>query len=174
MLDPALDLHLTSAKLATQEMLSEWSDTAAYLSSHVGVARLEFSLVCTIDPGHQDALEVGRLAVSPIALFPRLQNCHVWLCKTPNRPLQRLAEEAVRRACGRSHPFPSTRPAKISPALTTLPSELRLRILEYTDLITPSKEVTVSRDARGYQFFPPACLLGQGGCPRLDRRLPRG
>ncbi|KAK4132153.1 hypothetical protein BT67DRAFT_451231 [Trichocladium antarcticum] len=81
LLDPSLDLHLhlTSAKLATQHMLSEWSDTAAYLSSHVGVARLDFSL--------------------------------------------------------------------------------------YTDLITPSKEVTVSRDARGYQFSPPVCLLGHGGCP---------
>ncbi|KAK3934499.1 hypothetical protein QBC46DRAFT_462585 [Diplogelasinospora grovesii] len=47
LLDPALGLDLTSAKLAAQAMLSEWHDTAAYLSSRVSVGRLELSLEVT-------------------------------------------------------------------------------------------------------------------------------
>lgn len=37
--------------------------------------------------------------------------------------------------------------------MATLPAELRLRILEYTDLIVPTKEVTWSRQDRGYLVF---------------------
>jgi hypothetical protein len=130
---------LDSAKLAAQAMLSEWHDTAAYLSSHVSAEHLTLSLVCDVDPDHTYALEAARLAVAPIAdLFPHLKDCHIRLCKTPNRLLQQLAEEAVFDAC---HPGTSARcrgPAKTSSALfTTLPAELRVRILEYTDLITP-------------------------------------
>jgi hypothetical protein len=72
LLDPTLDLDLASAKLATQPIFGEWYETAAYLSSCVGVGRLEPSLVCDIDPHHrQHSLDVGRLAIAPIALFPR-------------------------------------------------------------------------------------------------------
>jgi hypothetical protein len=85
----------------------------------------------------------------------------VRLGKRWNRPLQRLVEEAVLQACRAS-----LRPAKTaSPALTTLPPELRLRILEYTDLITPWKEATVSRQHRGYHICRPPCTNPDGGCP---------
>jgi len=162
LLDPTMHLDLASAKLATQPMLGEWGETATYLSSYISVGYLELSLVCDIDPNHQQhSLDVGQLAVAPIALFPRLKGCHIRLGKIWNRPLQRLAKEAVLQAC-RASP----RPAKtVSPALTTLPLELRVRILEYTDLITPWREVTISRQHQGYQICRPPCTHPEGGCP---------
>ena len=162
LLDATLDLDLVSAEVATQPMMSEWYETATYLSSLVGIGRLDLSLVCDIDPQHLYALSVGRLAIAPIALFPQLKNCHVRLAKKWNRPLQQLAEETVLQA--RHAPPNIPRPAKTSPALTTLPPELRLRILEYTDLITPWKEVTVSRKHHGYQLCRPPCT-NEFGCP---------
>ena len=184
LLDPSFNLDLTSAKLATQPMLSEWYEAAAYLSAAVGVDRLELSLVCDIDPEHQYSLDVGQLAIAPLTLFPRLKNCHVRLGKKWTRPLLQLAEEAVLQARGSSHPqhhhhqpspptlataaLPQGCAAEKHPLgdpLTNLPPELRLRILEYTDLITPWKEVTVSRAYRGYQIGHPTCTQSEGGCP---------
>ena len=162
LLDPSLDLDLASAEVATQPMLSEWYETATYISPLVGIGRLDLSLVCDIDPQHLYALSVGRLATAPIALFPQLKNCHIRLAKKWNRPLQQLAEEAVFQGCYASPHSP--RPAKTSPALTTLPPELRQRILQYTDLITPWKEVTVSRQNHGYQLCRPPCT-NEFGCP---------
>ena len=122
----------------------------------------------------------------------------------PNRPLQRLAEEAVLQARGASHhsrriddervrtaasalhPTHPQHPHQTGPVtretatllqgrveeqhplgdlITNLPTELRLRILEYTDLITPCKEVTLRRGYRGYQINHPPCTEPEGGCP---------
>ena len=160
LLDPAPGSDSVSAKLAAQAILDEWHDAALYLSAHIGVGRLVLSLVCDLDPNHPCALEAARLATTPIAFFPRLKGCHIWLCKTCNRPLQRLAQEAVLQArCGTSSPLDLERPAtsKMPSALTGLPRELRLRIFEYTDLVTPWKEVTWSRQDRGYQVCRPPC-----------------
>ncbi|KAL2024325.1 hypothetical protein VTK56DRAFT_8807 [Thermocarpiscus australiensis] len=167
LLDPASDLDLTSAKLAAQAMLSEWRDTAAYLSSRVGVGSLELSLVCDVDPEHEYALEAARLAVAPLAVFPRLKDCHVRLCKTWDRPLQRLAQKAVLQARGNASPlYLEAAENKIPSALIDLPPEVRLCILEYTDLITPWKEVTWSRQHRGYQIRRPPCRLSrEAECP---------
>ncbi|KAK3898796.1 hypothetical protein C8A05DRAFT_46979 [Staphylotrichum tortipilum] len=45
LLDPALDLKLaSSAEVATQLMLSEWHETATYLSSSVAIGHLDLSL----------------------------------------------------------------------------------------------------------------------------------
>lgn len=145
-------------------MLTEWHNTAAYLLSHVRAGRLELSLVCDIDPEHQYALKVARLAVSPLAQSPPLKDCNIRLCKAWNRPLQRLAEEACFQACPKASPL-SPEPTKISSALVNLPPELRLRIFEYTDWITPWKEVSWSRQDHGYQLCHPPCLNSEGGCP---------
>ncbi|KAK4121290.1 hypothetical protein N657DRAFT_648116 [Parathielavia appendiculata] len=46
---------------------------------------------------------------------------------------------------------------RTSSALATLPPELRIRILEYTDLVTPWKEVTWSWQHRGYRVVCALC-----------------
>ncbi|KAL2151736.1 hypothetical protein VTH82DRAFT_6834 [Thermothelomyces myriococcoides] len=131
----------TSPKLAVQALLTSWNDAAVHLSSHVRSGRLALSLVCDINHQHEYALEAGRLAVAPLALFPPLKDCHVRLCKRWDRALQRLAESAVLQACPKPSPL-RLAPARAPLALVNLPRELRLLILEYTDLVTPWKEVT--------------------------------
>ncbi|KAH6847637.1 hypothetical protein B0I37DRAFT_148518 [Chaetomium sp. MPI-CAGE-AT-0009] len=176
LLDSTSDLDLGSAARVAQatSIMTEWHDIAAYLSPHIAVGRLTLLFVCDIDPEHQSALEIARLATAPIALFPQLKSCHVRLGKIPNYPLQQLAQEAVLR--NRDHG--SRSPVRLEPKgiqfpLMSLPTEVRLRVLEYTDLITPWKEVTWSRQDRGYQVCLPPCRNGEDphvhhGC-RLSR-----
>lgn len=157
LLDSLSDSAPTATRQATQAMLTEWHHTATYLSSHATTGRFELWLVCDIDPTHEYALEAAQRIVAPLALFPPLKDCHIRLAGLPNRPLQQVAEEAIL-------PTRPNSPSR-SPLLTNLPPELRLRILEYTDLITPWKEVTWCRRNRSYYIFAPPCLQGVGGCP---------
>ncbi|KAK4234586.1 hypothetical protein C8A03DRAFT_37632 [Achaetomium macrosporum] len=171
----------TSAKQEIQVMMGEWSRTVAHISPQIGIGRLELSFICDVDPEHPYALEAARLALAPVSLLPRLRECHVRLSKSSSYPLQQMAQEAVLQACGRASP------ARLGPvhprttsALTNLPRELRIRILEYTDLITPWKEVTWSRQHRGYQVVRALCASSSFPCPpenhhgcRLSRCKPR-
>lgn len=169
LLDSALGPDLTafiSAKQEVQAMICEWHDIVAHISSHICTGRLELSLVCDIDPKHPYALEAARLALGPFSLFPRLRHCHIRLSKSFSYSLRQMAQEAVLQACGRASPAErGPINPKTSATLTNLPSELRIRILEYTDLITPWKEVTWSRQHRGYQVVPALCASSSLICP---------
>jgi hypothetical protein len=148
-------------------MLLEWHNTAAYISSCIGTGQFALSLVCDFDSQHQDSLEAARRVIGTLALFPPLKDCHIRLASDPNHTLQQLAEEGVLQARP-SASLLRIGPAKASSPLTSLPAELRLRILEYTDLITPWGEVTWGRDPRfrGYQVVRPPCTLArEHRCP---------
>ncbi len=153
----------TSSKLAAQALLTSWYYAAVHMSSHVRPGRLALSLVCDINHQHEYALEAGQLAIAPLALFPPLKDCHVRRCKEWDRAFQRLAESAVLKACAKPSPLRLAH-AKAPSALIDLPRELRLLILEYTDLVTPWKEVTWCRTYRRYQVCRPPCLASDGGC----------
>ena len=168
LLDSALsDAESVSATEATtRALLAEWHDTAVSLASNVGAGRMTLSLVCDIDHRSEFAVDAARLAVAPLALFPPLRDCHVRLGKEWSYPLQQLAEDAVLQL--------ETRPsashlrlasAKARQALVSLPRELRFRILEYTDLITPWGEVSWCRQSRRFQVCRPPCFQPTGGCP---------
>lgn len=131
-----------------QRLQREWHSAAGCLS-YTTSGRLELSLVCDIDPRHDQALSIARSAVAPLRLLPQshLKACHIRLGKTADFGLQQVARETVIHACGIT--TPASRPS-LSTTLVTLPRELRLRILEYTDLITPIREVTWSRQDGGY------------------------
>ncbi|KAK4152405.1 hypothetical protein C8A00DRAFT_44557 [Chaetomidium leptoderma] len=64
-------------------------------------------------------------------------DCHIRLCRT----------------CRRPEPSPSSS----SLGLLSLPRELRLHILEYTDLVTPWREVMWTKLERGYQYPAEGC-----------------
>lgn len=156
----------TSSKLAAQAILNKWHNAAVYVSTHVDAGRLALSLVCDIDHQHEYALEAGKLAVTPLGLFPPLKDCHVRLCKQWNRPLQQLAKSAVLQARANASPLPfRVAPTKVRSGLINLPRELRFLILEYTDLITPWNEVAWCREYPYYQVRRPPCLQYEGGCP---------
>lgn len=136
--------------VAAQALQSEWHSVTAHLSFSITSGRLDLALVCDIDPHHERTLEFALFITTPLRLLPPLKSCHIRLCKTPNPQLQQIAQDSVMQACGIS--TPSSKPSTLL-TLATLPRELRLRILDYTDLIAPSREVTWSRQYRGYITF---------------------
>jgi hypothetical protein len=136
--------------VAAQALQSKWHSVAAHLSASITSGRLELALVCDIDPHHKRTLKFALSITTPLRLLPPLKNCHIRLCKNPNAQLQQVAQDSVMQACGIA--APSSKPSTLS-TLVTLPRELRLRILEYTDLIVPSREVTWSRQDQGYITF---------------------
>jgi hypothetical protein len=95
LLDSVSDLTPTATRQVAQAMLTEWHHTATYLSSYATSGRFELWLVCDIDPAHEYALQAAQRIVAPLALFPSLKDCHIRLSQVPNRPLQKLAEEAI-------------------------------------------------------------------------------
>jgi len=143
---------------AAQAMLDEWHSTAAYLSSHIRPGRLSFSLVCDVDPQQEQGVELAKRATVSLHLLPLLETCQIRLCKTPHYGLQEVAHDAARKVCRLAAPY--YRPSPTLTTFVTLPRELRLRILEYTDLITPWKEVSWSRQDRGYCLFRTGCVEG--------------
>lgn len=143
----------------TETTLAEWQSTATFLSSRgISLANLELSFVCDV---RCDEPQIAQLAVTPLASLAPLKDCHVRLCREHETEIQKIAENAV--LCARGIPLrpsaisnPPETGRNVSPLLA-LPRELRFRILEYTDLITPWKEVTWDRLSTRYS-------AGWAGC----------
>jgi len=134
---------------AAQDLLAKWRLAAARLS-HLTSGRLELGLVCDIDPHHERALEVASLVTAPLRLIPQLRDCHIRLCKVPDPRLQQIAQGGALQACRIAMPPYLSYKTGAQATLTNLPRELRLQILEYSDLIVPNRQVTWSRQSHRY------------------------
>ncbi len=144
---------------ATKAMLREWHSAVVHMCPSICSARLTLSFVCDIDPHHEQTLEIAQLATAPLQLLPPLKDCHIRLCKVPNPQLQQLSHDAVMAARRLTMPY-STPPS--GPLLMRLPRELRLLILEHTDLVTPWKEVSWGRRDGGYTVQHMGCTDKDG------------
>lgn len=142
------DSPLQSSHPSTAPMLDEWLRTAKYLSSRISPRTLELCLVCDMDQGEAD---LATQVVAPLALLSELKDCHVRLCRDLNNELAQIARNAALQACHKMPPKPRSPPSPAPSHFMYLPRELRLHILEYTDLVTPGKEVMWNRVRRGYQ-----------------------
>ncbi len=149
------------ALAAAHDAKCEWQSVAAHLFSSMNPGHLALSLVCDIDPQHPLALDLANSVLAPFHLRSptqsHLKECRIRLAKTPDTRFYQLAQDAALRACGLP---PSTQSSKPPPSptattLASLPRELRVRILEHTDLITPRKQVTWSRQYHAYMVHPP-------------------
>ncbi|KAK3291148.1 uncharacterized protein B0H64DRAFT_409920 [Chaetomium fimeti] len=133
----------------------EWHSAAAHIFPQTVPSRLSLSLVCDIDPQHPLAVDLAGAILAPLA-SAQLRECRVRLAVVPNRQFDELARDAALHTCTRGlATLTSTQSSKPPPGaeattLATLPRELRIRILEYTDLVTPRRQVTWSREDRGY------------------------
>ena len=152
---------LRSTDPSASAMLAEWHTTAAYLACHASPGNLELSFVCDV---HEEDLEAANQAVDALNLFPRLKDCHVRLSRTRDSQLRELAQDAVLRArrITPDQPLSRSTPASEHARLVSLPEELRLRILEYTDLITPMKEVIWASSHGKYLASRKFCLSWEG------------
>lgn len=156
-----------------QTVLVEWQSTAASLSARgVSLANLELSVVCDVQPHRPD---IAQLAVAPLASLAPLRACHIRLSRQHSTQIQEIANDAVLRARGISAATTDGRTALRAPGasglgsrLLALPRELRFRILEHTDLITPWREVTWNRCSAQYSASRTGCrdVDGMGrACP---------
>ncbi|KAH6855812.1 hypothetical protein B0I37DRAFT_63368 [Chaetomium sp. MPI-CAGE-AT-0009] len=150
------------AMSADDDMRRAWHSAAAQLFSRIAPGRLALSLVCDIDPQHPLALHLAESILAPLRLLPRsyLSECRIRLAKTPDGPLQQLAQDAAVHACGLPAPVPHASPEPLGAATTattatlaSLPRELHVRILEYTDLVVPRRQVMWSRPDRTYMVL---------------------
>lgn len=122
-----------------------------YLAPHIVPGRFALSLVCDFRHGE---VRLPKLVLDGVRLLPRLKDCHVRLCETRDSHLQHIAQETVLQARGIASSEPMTTPSLFNrPHLLNLPREVRFRVLEYTDLVAPSKEVMWNRRASGSGYY---------------------
>ena len=178
--DPELcKAPLESGQPEAKALLAEWHSTMEYLSSHISPESLDLRIVCDV---HHGDVEAALSVAEPMSLLPALRNCHVRLSRVFTPQLYQIAQNTVLQARGISK---SPHPPSISSGtalvqtkkasscsesrLLALPRELRFRILKYTDLITPWKEVNWSRypsNGGKYTALRPGCSDTEGiPCP---------
>ncbi|TVY59259.1 hypothetical protein LCER1_G000480 [Lachnellula cervina] len=130
-------------------VISEWQRAADYIATCIRPSHLKLYFVCDVED-----LKTGHRAVQPLQSLPTLAECYVRLHQLRQPVLQALAVEAATRAMGGqwalikdSVPF----------RFMDLPREIRFRILEYTDLVTPVSEVEWNPNDNFYLSFAHDC-----------------
>lgn len=123
----------------TSSIVAEWLDTAVAIGTLVEPRLLGLSFVCNVAD-----VETAELIAASIGRFNTLRSCNIRLSTRPDSQIQGIAKQAAVRAIGQAS-LPSS-PFR----LMCLPAELRLMILEYTDLVTPLKEVEWNPEAKYY------------------------
>ncbi|OCL02272.1 hypothetical protein AOQ84DRAFT_423770 [Glonium stellatum] len=105
-------------------IIAEWKQLGTRLAAHTRPYHLNLSFICdTID------YETAQEIVKPLLNMPTLKHCAIRLNKAPNCQIQRLVRETTYTITGR--------PDSTQFRFLDLPRELRLKILEYTDLVAP-------------------------------------
>ena len=124
---------LVNAVPIDQKVLEDWLRTMEYITANVKPFSLELYLISDV-LDHETALQI----VHPIIKFAKFKRCVIRLCHDRDPALERLAEATAIRAIGGQQP-PDFNPPHLS--FLDLPREIRNQVLQYTDLITPMKEV---------------------------------
>ncbi|KAL1988385.1 hypothetical protein VTN96DRAFT_10068 [Rasamsonia emersonii] len=138
---------MSSADTATIEI---WQQAATRLASYVQPHRLRLRATCDT----QD-YNTAEQIVAPFRQFPRLKSCHIRLGPRPDAVLRRLAEEtAMYSTTGVttnrfSSPFP----------FRSLPAELQIKVLSFSDLIAPCE--IVWSPGRGFELLWPQRACGR-------------
>ncbi|KAI1135844.1 hypothetical protein F5Y05DRAFT_415841 [Hypoxylon sp. FL0543] len=147
-----------------EPVIHEWETAINRIAPHIEPNKLELWLICDCEPGRVD---LAKLVLAPLRQLPMLRHCHIRLGCEPNHSLRQLAQDAAEQAIG-ILPVDSTPPRPVFPFLR-LPSELRLKILEYTDLVAPLNRV-VWHPNRGYSVTKKcgACRYGPPYCHPND------
>lgn len=133
-------------------LLREWKETVTCLANAITAGILNLTVVCDVCP--TDAgVQIATSVVSSILRLPKLRHLSIRLCQQPDPRLNQLAHDTVLQA---RHTISSlgeksiTRIIPSSSRLLDLPTELRLRISSYTDLITPWTVVAWSSKHGGF------------------------
>ena len=116
-----------------QKVREDWVRTMDYIMANVRPFSLELYLISDVTD-HETALQI----VHPIIKFAKFKRCVIRLCHDRDPALEHLAEATAMRAIG-GHQSHESNPPHLS--FLDLPREIRNQVLQYTDLVTPMKEV---------------------------------
>ncbi len=122
---------LVSSISRHQELIEDWRRTAKYITAHAKSFSLELYLIADVHD-HETALYV----VDPILRFAKLKHCAIRLGHDSDPTLEEIARNAALRATGRQ-----LDESGLGFRFLNLPPEIRSQVLQYTDLVTPIKEV---------------------------------
>lgn len=143
----AKTMYWASQKDATDsrklQMISEWTECCARLSSYIKPYQLELEVIC----GAYDMLTAERFLL-PLLSWPILKNCSIRLGPFNDTPLQMLTERIVMQTTQYEQDTENT----VFPFLD-LPVEIQLHVLKYTGLVSPHPLTWESN----HQFAPDCC-----------------
>ncbi|KAI1284425.1 hypothetical protein F5Y07DRAFT_3146 [Xylaria sp. FL0933] len=140
---------LDSSSPHDAQILDEWAVTAFHVGAYIKEGKLELSVICDVEDG-----KAADLVVAPLRRWPLLAGCSIRLSNERNDLLYDLARTNARALMGVSDALPSTFHQYLQ-----LPVELRLKVLEYTDLVTPWTHVTWNQQGFGVKT-PNCCRAG--------------
>ncbi|OJJ85592.1 uncharacterized protein ASPGLDRAFT_56964 [Aspergillus glaucus CBS 516.65] len=112
-----------------QEVLPDWLDFCSRLAAHVKPDQLELSV-----SGSFFDIDTTREFLNPLLDLPRLRDCSIYTGLVHGKELQLFVEDIVKRATTRQKGYNKDTTGF---PFTKLPGEIQLRILKYTDLISP-------------------------------------
>lgn len=141
-----------------QAILSNWRRVARCILPFLKPNALHLSLLC--DSAN---LETAAAVVQPLLSAPTLANCRLRLAPEPNFALQNLARKVSKLTTGYEYPGP-----ELPFRFLDLPKELRLQILQYTDLVAPSREVEWSSEKK-FTLRLSSCTCKQYCCSVRER-----
>lgn len=135
------DRPLVGSSIEGKRRLGDWHQAAQHIGMHIQPNQLDLAFSCDCAD-----LETAQLAVDTFLYqLPQLAVCSIRLARHQDPEMMVLAEHAAFWAVGLERPY---RPHGHF-RFMDLPSELRLLILNLTDLITPMREVSWAPDV-GY------------------------
>ncbi|KAI0428497.1 hypothetical protein F5Y09DRAFT_357685 [Xylaria sp. FL1042] len=137
-------------------LLDKWVATASHIGSHIKKGQLELSVICDVKD-----LKTADLVLAPLRQWPLLSRCSIRLSSVRNDVLYELARSTSRALMG----FPDVPPSTFHRYLQ-LPPELRLNVLQYTDLVTPWTHVYWLHD-EGFVAWMPKCCSEKLGKPPI-------
>ncbi|KAI9738890.1 MAG: hypothetical protein M1818_005203 [Claussenomyces sp. TS43310] len=134
--------HSRALGASSQDIISEWQSTAYHLLAHIKPSYLCLYFVCDVNE-----LKTSIQILEPLGNIPALSNRSVPLAQQPDPLLRDMAQEVAIRTMGYQN-YPDH--TKSAFRFLDLPRELRIQILEYTDLITPLCEVEWNPESNFY------------------------
>ncbi|KAI8944515.1 hypothetical protein F4801DRAFT_585343 [Xylaria longipes] len=152
--DLYVQLHVEgSYDSLTPGHIAAWQTTARHILSHVHPRSLTLHLMC--DTG--DSLETHAVLEPLLELPGTLKACELRLASRRDHRLISFAKEAAARVEARD----DTTTYSKSFRFLDLPTELRIEILRYTDLVTPYNQVEWNSE-QGFHVLDPAydCYVG--------------
>lgn len=150
------DEPLDRSSLRYQSIYLEFARSIEHIAVHIAPFQLNLHLICDAAD-----LETARDILQPLSDLPVLAGCNIRLGREKNPALEHFARQKATYATRKT---PTNISCQAPFRFLDLPKEIRLRILESTDLITPNQEVTWN-SKEGFYLHYDILRCGKDDCP---------